>query len=816
MANVVTPSAGSLPPSACRYSYSGGQNLSLLPSTIIPSTQLSRASRPGVTRVSASRRSGTNHKQGREIRLIRKRLEQVDLTPSYYDTAWVAMVPFRGAPHNPRFPQCIEWILQHQQKDGSWGLRLNQSDSSVSKDILSSTLACILALQRWNVGTDHIRKGLHFIGRNSSVAMDDQMVGPIGFNIAFPGMLRYAIGMGLEVPITQNDIDQLLHLQEIELKRDAGSNSCGRKAYMAYVAEGLGNMQDWSEVMKFQRKNGSLFNSPSTTAGALVHNYDAFALRYIDLLIDQFGNSVPAAYPKNTHYQLSMVDVLEKMGISRHFANEIKSILNMTYSHWLHRDEEIMLDVATCAMAFRILRMNGYDVSSDELSHVAEVSGFHDTLEGYLSDTTSIIELHKASEISISEDEFILDNIGSWSGCLLKEQLISSALHGTPLLKEVEHTLNFPFYTTLDRLEHRRNIEHFESRGYQMLKTAYLPSHSNEDILSLSIRDFNTSQFVYQQELQPGYYRWVKDSRLEQLPFARQKLAYFYLSAAGTMFPPELSEARILWAKNGVLTTIVDDFFDVGGSKEELENLVALVEMWDDHHKIDYYSEHVEIVFSAIYTLVNELGAKASALQDRDVTKHLVEIWLDLLRSMMTEVEWRMSNYVPTIEEYMKNAALTFALGPIVLPALYFVGSKIPESVVRDPEYDELFRLMSTCGRLLNDVRSYEREGSQGKLNSVSLLVLHSGGSMSTEEAVRQIQKPIDTFRRDLLGLVLRKGGGVPRPCKELFWKMCKVCHFFYSQTDGFSSPEEKAREVNAVINDPLELGGSNAFVSVP
>lgn len=76
----------------------------------------------------------------------------------------------------------------------------------------------------------------------------------------------------------------------------------------------------------------------------------------------------------------------------------------------------------------------------------------------------------------------------------------------------------------------------------------------------------------------------MKESRLDQLPFARQKLAYFYLSAAGTIFTPELSDARILWAKNGALTTVVDDFFDVGGSTEELENLVALVEMYDSHH----------------------------------------------------------------------------------------------------------------------------------------------------------------------------------------------------------------------------------------
>lgn len=59
-----------------------------------------------------------------------------------------------------------------------------------------------------------------------------------------------------------------------------------------------------------------------------------------------------------------MLDVLEKIGISRHFAGEIKSVLDFTYSRWLQRDEEIMLNTETCAMAFRILRMNGYDVSS--------------------------------------------------------------------------------------------------------------------------------------------------------------------------------------------------------------------------------------------------------------------------------------------------------------------------------------------------------------------------------------------------------------------------------------------------------------------
>uniref|UniRef100_A0ACD5UV13 Uncharacterized protein n=2 Tax=Avena sativa TaxID=4498 RepID=A0ACD5UV13_AVESA len=403
-------------------------------------------------------------------------------------------------------------------------------------------------------------------------------------------------------------------------------------------------------------------------------------------------------HPKNIHNQLSMVDALEKFGISRHYAAETKSILDATYSCWLQRDEEIMLDTETCAMAFRILRMSGYDVSSDDLSHIAEASSD-------LNSIRSLLELYKASQVSISEDELILDSIGTWSGRLLEEQLTSSASQRTPLLREVEHALSIPLYTTLDRLEHKRNIEQPDAMEHRMLHC--LPWQMNQDLLALGFMDFTTSQLIYQQELEL-LKSWVKESRLDQLPFARMKLAYFYLSAAGTMFSPELSDARILWAMNGVLTTIVDDFFDVAGWKEELENLTALVEIWEKHEQTEYYSEQVEIVFCAIYSSVNQLGAKASMVQGRDVTGHLVQIWQDLLRNMMIEVEWRESGYVPTPEEYMENAVVTFALGPIVLPALYFVGPKIMESAITDAEYIELFRLMSTCGRLLNDVQTYE------------------------------------------------------------------------------------------------------------
>lgn len=91
--------------------------------------------------------------------------------------------------------------------------------------------------------------------------------------------------------------------------------------------------------------------------------------------------------------------------------------------------------------------------------------------------------------------------------------------------------------------------------------------------------------------------------------------------------------------------------------------------------------------------------------------------------------------------------------------------------------------------------------------NGVSLLVHASGGSMSVDEAKTEVMKRIDASRRKLLSLVVsEQEGPIPRPCKQLFWKMCKILHLFYYQTDGFSSPKEMVSAVDAVIKEPLQL----------
>uniref|UniRef100_K3YYW0 Uncharacterized protein n=2 Tax=Setaria italica TaxID=4555 RepID=K3YYW0_SETIT len=732
---------------------------------------------------------------------VRQKLLVPEQLPSSYDTAWVAMVHAKGAPQAPRFPLFVEWILQNQHNDGSWGLG-HLDPCSLGKDAISSTLSCILALKTWNIGDEHIRKGLCFIEKNSSYIMDEKCSAPLGFNIIFPGMIRLGIDLGLEFPLKQSDVDGIFRLREIELRQ---SMALGRKAYMAYIAEGLADVQDWDGVLTYQSKNGSLFNSPSATAALAIHGHNANALKYLEFLVNKLGSSAPTIYPSNVHSQLCMIDVLQNMGISYYFAYEKNNILDMTYRSWLQYDEEIIMDMETCAMAFRLLRMHGYDISSDAMSHFADESRFQESLHGHINDTKTLLKLYKASQVCIYEDECNLQNIGSWSGKLLHEQLSSNRLSIPIMRHEVEGALKFPFHlATVGPLEHKRNIEHFNTKGIRMQKSAFLACQAAEDILALATQKFHISQSLYKKEL-GCIERWAKEAGLNRFKFTRAVSLDLPIFMASTIFPPELYHASIAWIQNSILTTIVDDFFDGGGSTEELENLVTLIEKWDAHAGIGFCSEDVEIMFYAIYNTNNQIGAKAAEVQNRRVIGHIAKVWVNAVRANMTEAEWTRKRYVPTMQEYMPVAEVTMVLGPIVSPSLYLVGPELSEDIVRGSEYKDLLRHASICCRLLNDIQTYDKEKSQGIINSVLLQVLGHGAS-SSEAAKREILGLVADSRRELLRLVLSKEATIPRSCRDIFWNTYKLGHLFYSQGDGFSMSQELAVAVNAVVHEPLQV----------
>ena len=84
---------------------------------------------------------------------------------------------------------------------------------------------------------------------------------------------------------------------------------------------------------------------------------------------------------------------------------------------------------------------------------------------------------------------------------------------------------------------------------------------------------------------------------------------------------------------------------------------------------------------------------------------------------------------------------------------------------------------------------------------------------MSIEAAQEATQESVASCRRDLLRMVVREDRVVPRSCKEVFWRFCKTAHLFYCHTDGFSSPKEMLRTMNAIFREPLKLQTTSPLV---
>nr|XP_016436312.1 PREDICTED: cis-abienol synthase, chloroplastic-like [Nicotiana tabacum] len=108
-------------------------------------------------------------------------------------------------------------------------------------------------------------------------------------------MIKYAGELNLNVPLDQSLVNVLFQKQDSAMERNDLRECKTNPAY--YYAEGLGKLCQWEELMTYQKKNGSLFNSPATTAAALIfHCNDDKCLGYINSILKQHKNWVPTIY----------------------------------------------------------------------------------------------------------------------------------------------------------------------------------------------------------------------------------------------------------------------------------------------------------------------------------------------------------------------------------------------------------------------------------------------------------------------------------------------------------------------------------------
>ena len=60
--------------------------------------------------------------------------------------------------------------------------------------------------------------------------------------------------------------------------------------------------------------------------------------------------------------QLEFIDILQRLGISYHFENEIKDMLTMTYKNHCENDDWKINNLYATSLEFRLLRQYGFNI----------------------------------------------------------------------------------------------------------------------------------------------------------------------------------------------------------------------------------------------------------------------------------------------------------------------------------------------------------------------------------------------------------------------------------------------------------------------
>nr|QEV81852.1 terpene synthase 13 [Prunella vulgaris] len=748
------------------------------------------------------------------------------LSPSAYDSAWLAMIPHHNNPKIPMFSSCLDWIVKNQKEEGFWG-ECDEEDLPTI-DALSSTIACLVALKLWIPSHPNIQSGLRFIQSKTEILLKlNYQKLPRWFVLSFPAMIELAEETGLHLAFPHRsfpviaDIFAMRH-RILQTEKYNEEEELGCFPPVAAHLEALPStykIDPEDIITKYISSDGSLFQSPSATAKAFMSTSNIHSLHYLQSLLHKFPNGgVPAKYPVDGELiKLSMVDHIQGLGLAPYFNHEINGILTkFDRSEKKNRESNgrcmittsttIPLKLYKDALTFRLLRMHGHYVDPGSfcwfLHEPKTMSYMEDNCEQFMS---AMYNVYRATDLSFP-GESEMDQARNFASKLLQNSKSRHRDHNFLITKGLQNMIKYEVYVPwtcrLDRLYHRKWIEQTKMSPLWIGKASFyrLSCFDNTKLMQLAVENFEFMQSIYARELEELKW-WSKKWRLSEMGFGREKTLYTYFAVASCSLFPHNSIMRLVIAKAAIIVTVADDFYDMEGTLHDLEILTDAVQRWDGKG----LEGHSKTIFDALDHFVHDTVAKCYPQQATKALPILQHLWRECFMAWMVERRWSITGHRPTMEEYFEMGMTSIAAHTIALPATTFLNQNQTPS-----EYQNITKLLMAITRLANDTQSYQKEVEDGKMNMV---VLHSLGNPngSMEESVEYVKEMLQLKRKEFIKHVFCKldedeQAEMPKSCKQTHLYCMKVFEMFFNSANLFDSDTALVEDIQKSLYLPIDV----------
>ncbi|XP_073057547.1 LOW QUALITY PROTEIN: S-linalool synthase [Primulina eburnea] len=757
------------------------------------------------------------------------------VSPSAYDTAWLAMIPAENLNREnqcrggPMFESSLNWVINNQKEGGFWG----ESDVGghlPTIDALPATLVCMVALKKWNRGLTNINKGLAFIESKTAeeilLKLYEYQNLPRWFVLVFTAAIELAEAAALEVVFQENlrgpiaDIffkrRQILSMENKALeKSETGSCHLPLLSYLEALPMSSIHDFDEQEITKRLNYDGSFFQSPSATARAFMATYNVNCLSYLESLVQNFPDGgVPAKYPVDEELiNLCMVDHIQRLGLGELFHKEMDQIL-----HRIHSDERQNYSIGDAlpmklfkdALTFRLLRMQGYYQNPESfcwfLNDAKVMVRMQENPEQFISAMYSVFtatDISFPGESKSDEARIFARIILQNATCSVRDFEDHNFVISNGLRNVMKYEMDVPWTARLDHLNHRKWIEESNKSPLWVGKASFyrLSCLDNKKLAQLAVENYEYRQSMYRQEMEEMK-RWSEEGGLSKMGFGRDKTDYTYYAIAASACHPFNSIMRLAMAKSATIVVFADDFYDMEGSVSELHLLTTAIQRWEG----EGLTGHSKTIFDALDDFINKFVANFPSHEGSKTVANLRKIWSETFTSWMVEKTWSLMGYVASMDEYLENATISVAIHTIALPTTSSFLKLSSSNGTQNLEYHEITKLLMAIARLLNDSQSYQKEEEEGKMNFVHLHMKQNPNPKACiEDSITHVNQILEEKMKEFMEHIFMEGdNSMPKSCRQLHLSCMKLFHMFYNSANNFDCDTALVDDIKKAIYLPI------------
>ncbi|KAH0468187.1 hypothetical protein IEQ34_003220 [Dendrobium chrysotoxum] len=642
----------------------------------------------------------------REIKDMFLSLGDGEISPSAYDTAWIARIPSLNDPNKPQFPTTLQWIGRNQLNDGSWG----EPSFFFLYDRLVCTLSCVLTLALWKQGEELIANGLYFLQTHIQDLDKEKSIRTVGFEMIFPSMLNEAKIIGLNLPYDLPCINRIIKLREEKKSRIPMEVMHSVQTTLLHSLEAIEvELVQWDRILKLQSANGSISDSPSATTATYLNTHDNKCLEYLTYIVKRFEDHAPFLYPIDTYERNWMIDTIQRLGIDHHFRKEISNTLDFLYRN-LRKDgfawgrDAIVTDIDDTCMGLRLLRLHGYPISPDVLEYFKDVDG---TFLCYMGEThkgvSDFFSLYRFSQIAFLGEKILKQTKNFTEQHLIKsikdnhvydKWAIKKALN-----KEIEWALRNPWKMSLPRLDVKEYIRNYGDNDVWIGKTIYrMYNINNSKYLELAKLECNKLQAIHTREAK-SILLWWNSSGFDNPAVTQLNPKEIHFSICAAIYEPEFSTSRIAYTKCNCIESLLKDIFQSHQSFEELKLfcqaiheqnlynvLIKHVCRWKPA-MVQVLPSKLKQVFMVAYETMNEHAIEANNAQGKDVFPYLHDLRKQQVQQYLKIREFKDTKQFEKFEEYVDQAKRGLAVAIRLLPAVFLMGDVLPDNALKSLVY---------------------------------------------------------------------------------------------------------------------------------